>query len=377
MRNFSICGSQVQHFMGPPNTIQTMQIDGVDVFCGLIHTRDIDFDAKAPENRCNVFVKKRAFSCNYRDKSLILKAAVKAPDDRLYTVGSDFVGEVVDLGTEVTGLQVGDRVIANNSYPDDSRIDGVRPGIPSNQSSKEYQIFHHAKLLKIPPEISDEVAATFSIGAQTAYSMIRKLDIKPGANVLVTAAKSNTSLFTINALKHYDVNVYATSTSLKFEKELQELGVKRLIQINPDQDQWLTYPAMIATWREIGGFDCIIDPFFDLHIGKVIPLLVPSAGGKYITCGLYDQYSQFTGKEFQYHGISFSQLLTLMMLNNIQLIGNCLGTTADLQRAVQDCASGQFHVVIDSVFRGEQIKDFFDRTYNAKDRFGKVIYHYD
>lgn len=376
MRNISICGSKLQHSLTLPNIVQAMQIEGIDVFCGLIHTEESEFDARAPKNKFKVLVKKRAFSCNYRDKSLILKTAVHVPEERFYTVGSDFVGEVVALGTEVTEFQVGDRVIGNNSYPD-SGVVGLLPGIPTNNASKEYQSFHQAKLLKIPLEISDECAAAFSIGGQTTYSMIRKLDIEPGANVLVTAAKSNTSLFLINALKQHNVNLYATSTSRHFEQELKEMGVKQLIQVNPDDDDWLTSPDMLHIYQKTGGFNYIIDPFFDLHVGKVISLFVPGFGGKYITCGLYEQYSQVTGNEFQYHGLPFSQILATMMVNNIYLIGNCVGTTKDLQQAIQDCATGRFPVVVDSVFTGNQIKDFFERTYNAKERFGKVIYRYE
>jgi NADPH:quinone reductase-like Zn-dependent oxidoreductase len=376
MRNISICGSKLQHSLTLPNIVQAMQIEGIDVFCGLIHTEESEFDTNVPQNKFNVLVKKRAFSCNYRDKNMILKTAVHVPEERFYTVGSDFVGEVVALGTEVTEFQVGDRVIGNNSYPD-SGVVGLLPGIPTNNASKEYQSFHQAKLLKIPPKISDECAAAFSIGGQTTYSMIRKLDIEPGANVLVTAAKSNTSLFVINALKQHNVNLYATSTSRHFEQELKEMGVKQLIQVNPDDDDWLTSPDMLHIYQETGGFNYIIDPFFDLHIGKVISLFVPGLGGKYITCGLYEQYSELTGNEFQYHGLQFSQILRTMMVNNIYLIGNCLGTTKDLQQAIQDCATGRFPVVVDSVFTGNQIKEFFERTYNAKERFGKVIYRYE
>jgi len=376
MRNISICGTKLQHSLTLPNIVQAMQIDGIDVFCGLIHTEESEFDANVPKNKFNVLVKKRAFSCNYRDKNLILKTAIHVPEERFYTVGSDFVGEVVALGTEVTEFQVGDRVIGNNSYPD-SGVVGLLPGVPTNNASKEYQSFHQAKLLKIPPEISDECAAAFSIGGQTTYSMIRKLGIEPGANVLVTAAKSNTSLFVINALKQHNVNLYATSTSRHFEQELKEMGVKQLIQVNPDDDDWLTSPDLLHIYQETGGFNYIIDPFFDLHIGKVISLFVPRFGGKYITCGLYEQYSQFTGNEFQYHGLQFSQILATMMVNNIYLIGNCVGTTKDLQQAIQDCATGHFPVVVDSVFTGNQIKEFFERTYNAKERFGKVIYRYE
>lgn len=374
MRNVAICGSNVKTSITSPSSISTIEMDGVSVFCGLIHNEDIQFDNQLPENRFSVLVRKIAFSCNYRDKNLIFKMATKGPANCFYVVGSDFVGEVIDIGSEVTNFKIGDRVIANNSYPD-SGVEGVRPGVATNQASSEYQVFHQVKLMKVPPEMPDEVAAAFSIGAQTTYSMIRKLNVTEGSNILVTSAKSNTSLFAINALKKHKVNVYATTTSMRFANELKQMGVKRLIQIDPNSESLVPDEVAREITTETGGFDCIFDAFFDLHIGKLIPAL--AIGGRYITCGLYDQYSSLIGKEFHYSGLTANKIFTIMFLKNIQIIGNCIGKTEDLQNAIQDYASRSFNVVIDSVFSGSQVGEFFERTYNAKDRLGKVVYRYD
>ena len=51
--------------------------------------------------------------------------------------------------------------------------------------------------------------------------------------------------------------------------------------------------------------------------------------------------------------------------------------TIDLEHALQDYAAGRFDVIVDSVFSGNQVADFFNRTYNSRDRFGKVVYRYD
>lgn len=375
MKTLSICGSPLVRLNHSDNVVQSMQLENVSVSCGLIYTDDIQFDSTAPENHFKVLVRMRAFSCNYRDKSLILRAATHAPDQCFYSIGSDFVAEVVDVGAKVEQLQPGDRVINNNCYPD-SGVTGVRPGVTSNNSSKEYQIFHQVKLLKIPTMVPDEIAAGFSIGAQTAYSMVRKLEVQPGDNILVTAAKSNTSLFVINALKHKGVNVYATSTSRKFEEELLQMGVKKMIQIDPDKNNWFNLPKVQQLYSETGGINCIVDPFFDLHIGKILPLLVHGEGGRYITCGLYEQYSNFTGIPFQYCGASLSEILTFAMMNNVKLIGNCVGKTEDLQQAIRDYEAGKFSVIIDSTFSGQEVGAFLERTYNSRDRFGKVIYRY-
>ena len=112
----------------------------------------------------------------------------------------------------------------------------------------------------------------------------------------------------------------------------KEMGVKRLIQIEPNSENWVADERAEEIVKETGGFDCIIDPFFDLHIGKLIPSL--ASGGRYITCGFYDQYSSLIGKEFQYQGLTTSDIFATMLLKNIQIIGNCLGNTEDLQNAI-------------------------------------------
>lgn len=375
MRNIAICGSDIQRLtpLGQP-AIQTINLEGVTVRCGLIETSDPQFNRSAPENQEKVLVKIKAFSCNYRDKALILKMATRGPANSFYVVGSEFVGEVVAVGPAVTAFRPGDRVIGNGSYPY-SGVEGLAPGIPTNNGSKEYQVFHAAKLIKVSPALPDEVAAAFPIGAQTTYSMVRRLNLRENEKVLVTAAKSNTSLFAINALKELGVQVYATSTSSRFEAELKALGVKELLVMDPKLSNFLEDETFKSRVQALGGFDAVIDPFFDLHLGKVIGAMAP--GGRYVTCGFYDQYTELVGQTFrpQWDG---RQIMVAVMLGNLQIIGNCIGQTEDLAQAIDDYAAGNLHVVIDSVFSGyDQVGPFFERTYTSPDRFGKVVYKYE
>ncbi|MGD1919813.1 MAG: zinc-binding alcohol dehydrogenase family protein [Pleurocapsa sp.] len=374
MRNIAVCGNQVTPSIINNDLIETIDMEGIKVNFGMIHTNDLEFDRNAPENEFMVLIKTKAFSCNYRDKHFILKAATKAPEKSFYVIGSEFVGEVIDIGSKVTELEIGDRVIGDGCYPH-VKAEGIRPGLPTNNGSKEYQKFHQTKLIKVPPEMPDEVAAAFQIGGQTSYSMIRKLNIAPGENILVTAAKSNTSLFAINALKKYDVNVYALTTSMQFADELKQMGVKELIQIDPQKDSILENESVAAIVKQIGGFDCVIDPLFDIYLGKVIKAI--AIEGRYITCGLYNQYSHLTNQDFYYHGSSMGEILSYALIKNIQIIGNCIGYTHDLRQAINDYQQGELNVIIDSIFDTKEIKDFFEQTYNVKHRFGKVVYKYN
>lgn len=372
MRSIVVFGSQAPSLESQNTSVSTIEIDGFPVTVGEISSQPEPYDMTTPNNAGKVFVKVRAFSCNYRDKALILAAMNKGRVNSFYALGSEFVGEVVGFGPAVTGFAVGDRVIGNNHYVGYGvSSSGVAEGIPTNHASKEWQVFHPEKLVKIPPQMPDHTAAAFSIGAQTAYSMLRKLDLTPSARVMVTSARSNTALFVINALRQYDLQLYALSTSARCERELKAMGVKELIVVDP-ADQGV--PRSLAELTmQVGPFDCVIDPFFDLYLGRIMDFIAP--GGRYISCGLARQHP--LELVAQPGGRSLHEVMTIALYRNIKIIGNCLGWTQDLLAAIDDYASGRFDVLVDSVFGAGQVGAFFDRTYNAADRFGKVVYRYD
>lgn len=370
MRNFAILGTKA---MPSADTITgTVMLDQVPITCGIIETPDPEFRKDDPKNEFSVLVRIRAFSLNYRDKNRIFMMAVKGSENGFYVVGSEFVAEVLDVGPGVTGLAPGDRVIGNNSYPS-SGWDGLAPGVPTNHASKEVQLFHQAKLIKIPTSMPDDVAASFSIGAQTTYSMIRRLEMFDGANVLVTSGKSNTSLFAINALKNHTVNVYVTSSSDRFACELEQRGVKQIFVVPPECRNFVEHSEIAEKVMPSGGFHFVIDPYFDLHLSRVLDAM--AIGAKYITCGLYDQYLTLIQQPALPKYGTGRELMTAM-LKNLQITGNCIGLTSDLQKAIGDFDAGALDVIVDSVFSGSQITEFLDRTYNSKDRFGKVVYRY-
>ncbi len=373
MRNFAILGEKAKTMLPREGVVDMVVLDDVPVSCGIVETPEPEFGEEKPGSELSVLVRVKAFSLNYRDKSRIFSMVTKGIDTGFYVIGSEFVGEVLATGPGVTRFAVGDKVIGNNSYPW-SDCDGVMAGVPTNHASREIQILHEAKLLKVPCSMADAVAASFSIGAQTTYSMVRRLEMFDGANVLVTAAKSNTSLFAINALKKHNVNVYATSTSDRFASNLTHMGIKDLIIIDPDCESFATHPVLGPLSARLGGFNFVIDPYFDLHMSRSIDVM--AIGAKYITCGFYDQYLQMIHKQPP-RSYRTNRELTSLMMKNLHIIGNCIGLTSDLQGAVDDFNAGVFDVAVDSTFSGRHIAEFLDRTYNAKDRFGKVVYQYD
>src|SRR5256885_13765143 len=91
--------------------------------------------------------------------------------------------------------------------------DGLRQGVASNQSSRGYHVVYAAKLARIPDAMPDDVAAAFSLGAQTAYGMVRRASVAAGMTALVMGGTSNTSLYLFAALRAAGARVFASTTS--------------------------------------------------------------------------------------------------------------------------------------------------------------------
>lgn len=315
----------------------------------------------------DVLIRIEAFSCNYRDKSLILifndMCRNKSKNGQLFYTpfGSEFVATVLQVGKRVQTLKVGDRVIPDGAYP--IKVDGRMGALPTNCASQRFQVFHWSYLVKVPDEMPNESAASFTIAGQTVFSMIRKLQLKSGEKVLVTAATSNTSLAAISALKGLGVDVYACSTSKSRIETLMSMGVKSFfssesLKNNPDY---------------LPHFDAVIDPFLDIYFCDVIKLL--NIGGRYITCGNYNQNSFFPKSSIVNQDVN--SILNHCIINNISIIGNCLGTREDLENAITSYQKGQFDIVIDSVYTETDINSFLSKTFHLTPRFGKVVFKYE
>jgi hypothetical protein len=70
-------------------------------------------------------------------------------------------------------------------------------------------------------------------------------------------------------------------------------------------------------------------------------------------------------------------ILQKALFKNIEIIGNCLGTTEDLANGISSYTAGKYDVIVDSTYSGKEVDKFLQRTYVDKDRIGKVVFCYD
>jgi NADPH:quinone reductase-like Zn-dependent oxidoreductase len=364
---------------GPPQTsggaTGIATVHGVQIACGFATSQRPVFDASSA-SALRVLVRVRGFSCNFRDRRRVLQMATIGPAAQFLVIGSEFVGEVVAVGAAVTRLVPGMRVMGDNHYPTD-RLPTGRVGVPSNRSSSEYLVLRENQVCAVPATMTDAQAAAFSIGAQTAYSMVRKMDVRRGDAVLVTAARSNTSLFLIGALRAAGAHVVATTSSADHTAALVSHGAAVVVHM-PNATDTAGLEALRTEAFRVGGFVAVADPFFDVHLCHVLPLMTPS--GRYVTCGFHGQHAAVRADA---ELPDFACALQVAILKNISIIGNCAGVHADLTRAIADWSAGRLPVVLDTVLTTDQSDEpaqraaiaarFIARSFDAPTRLGKVI----
>lgn len=372
MKTVAICNPCMQD-IACDSFFDEFLIDEHKLTISLLDAPESDFTSLFTSH--SVVVKVQAFSCNYRDRSLMHQFAeqcktLSGNQKYFYSpVGSEFVGQVVKIGSEVTSVCVGDRVMSDNSYP--LKQDGSIGGVVTNFASQRLLLFLEHQLIKVPDKMPDEVAAAFSISAQTAYSMVRKANLKAGDNILITALTSNTSLAIVERLKscNANINIYGMSSkALSLKKQIKEWGLKDIFLPPFSQNGQLTENNYIDK-----KFDVIFDPFIDLYFADLSNHI--NFDPKYIFCGFYQQHPSYKEMDVLSQN-SLSTMYRLCITYNMSLIGNCLGNRKDLEKALSDFSDGKFSINIDSVYTGNQLVEFFQKSF-LKEKNGKVVYKYE
>lgn len=183
---------------------------------GTRHLRLVDRPEPTPD-RCEVIVRVRAASLNYRDLRVVAGTYHQDFPHELVPV-SDGVGEVVSVGRDVSRVRVGDRVcgvffqrwVAGALDPND------RPyqlGGPLDGMLSEYVRLDERGVVKAPQHLDDREAATLPCAGVTAWhALITEGNLKAGDSVLVLGT-GGVSLFGLQFAAAAGAQVIVASSS--------------------------------------------------------------------------------------------------------------------------------------------------------------------
>jgi NADPH2:quinone reductase len=138
-----------------------------------------------------VKIRLRARGVSYTD---VLRIAgqyhVKTPPP--FIPGGEAAGEILQLGTDVKGLKVGDRVLCGGGFAEET-------------------VQLADSLIRLPDTISFEAAAAFRSNYTTAYYALQRGRLQAGETLLVHGAAGGVGLATVDMGKLMGARVIATA----------------------------------------------------------------------------------------------------------------------------------------------------------------------
>ncbi|EHB55431.1 6-deoxyerythronolide-B synthase., NADPH:quinone reductase [Mycolicibacterium rhodesiae JS60] len=164
-----------------------------------------EVEVTAPDAN-EVQVRIEAAGLNFRDVLNVLGLYPGDPGP----IGGDLCGVVTEVGSEVTGFEVGQRVFGSMQGAFASRLNVPAP-----------------LLATVPDDISAVDAATIPAAALTVRLAFDWAQLKPGDKVLIHAASGGVGLAAVQMARHQGAIVYATASKYK-QETLRAMGVEHV-----------------------------------------------------------------------------------------------------------------------------------------------------
>ncbi len=306
-------------------------------------------------------LKVKAVSLNYRD--LMMIRGQYNPRQPLPLVpGSDACCEVVEVGTGVSRVKVGDRVIPIFAQ---SWLSG-RPGHADRRSTlggplhgtfRPHMVVSEEAVVHAPEHLTDEDCATLPCAGVTAWrALFTEGGIGPGSRVL-TLGTGGVSLFALELAKMAGAQVAITSSSDDKLTRARQMGADFTLNYieNP---RW---GRMVQEWAG-EGVDLVVELGGAGTLEQSLSAVRP--GGTVALIGVLD-------------GVKTELALTRIFMSAIRVQGILVGNRDDLQ-ALCDALTANPHVrpVIQHVFGWNDLPRAFE-TMAEGGHMGKLVVRMD
>ena len=220
---------------------------------------DVDIPRIGPHD---VLVKNSAACVNFPDL-LMTEGKYQHRPDLPFIIGMESAGDVVEVGSEVSGVAVGDRVIV-----------GGKAG-----ALAEFRAAPAHMVRPIPVGLDYAEAASHTAGLLTAYvALVRLGQMQSGESVLIHGAAGGVGLAAVSLAQHSGARVIATSASAEKRQWLRDnYGVEYVLDTGEhlrDEVKSITGPKAIDLC-----FDPVGGNLFDQSVRCM------GFGGRYLVIG--------------------------------------------------------------------------------------------
>jgi NADPH:quinone reductase-like Zn-dependent oxidoreductase len=256
-------------------------------------------------------------------------------------VGSDAAGVIRQVGADVSGLSVGQRVTINPGISC-GHCEFCAAGFGSQCTTYamigENREGAYAELiavpshivLPIPDSLSFNEAAAAPLVFLTAWSMlVGKGNIRPGEDVLILGAGAGVGTAAIQIAKMAGCRVLATASTDEKLQRAKDLGADVLINYAKDE-----FDKKVRELTDKRGVDVVID-----YIGAdtwVRSLRSARRGGRVLTCGATTGFAPQTD-------------LRQIFFRQVQVFGSTMGSHREFLDVMKCVFRGQLKPIIDRV----------------------------
>lgn len=199
-----------------------------------------------------------AFGLNFRDVLTVLRMLPSATGN----LGAECSGTITAIGPGVEGLRVGDRVA------------GFALG-----AMRSHFVLPASSVARIPPNLSDEDAASIPVVFLTAIHALRNLaNLQPGERVLIHAATGGVGLAALQVAQLAGAEIFATAGSTQKREYLNSLGVEHVYD-----SRTTAFESEIREATSGEGVDVVLNSLTGEAISAGLRLL--RKGGRFVEIG--------------------------------------------------------------------------------------------
>lgn len=323
-------------------------------------------DAPEPTIRASdVLVRVRACALNHLD--LWVRGGLpNVPIPLPHIPGSDVAGEIAQIGSDVTTVRVGHKVVLAPGVTcgkcaacvaglDNRCRQFTNLGYMIDGGCAEYVRVPEVNCMPYPENLSFEEAAAVPLVFQTAWHMLLgRAELQPGEDVLVLGAGSGVGSAAIQIAKFFGARVIASAGADEKLEKARQLGADHTIN---HKSQKIREEVRRITGKR--GVDVVFE-----HVGTAtwedsLASLAPS--GRLVTCGATT-------------GFDAKIDLRFLFSRQLSLLGSYMGTKTELHTVLKLVAAGRLKPVVDRIFPLAEAAAAHSYLESGQ-QFGKVVLH--
>jgi NADPH:quinone reductase-like Zn-dependent oxidoreductase len=281
-----------------------------------------------------------------------------------HILGCDAAGVVVDAGSDVTNVKIGDEVVLNPGLSCGS-CEYCNRGEQSECSSfgivgmnwpgtfARRVVVPARSVYPKPAFMNFDQAGAFALACLTAWRMLfTKAQIKPGQTIIIHGIGGGVALCALQLAKLIGACVIVTSSSDKKLTGARQIGADHTINYKT-----ANVADSVKDLTSGRGVDVVIDT-----VGAAtwpVDLTVVRRGGKIVLCGVTT-------------GAKAETDLRALYWNQLTIMGSTMGSNEDFRRMLEAVTAAEIKPVIDSVEPLENVRKAMERM-EAGQQLGKIV----